>query len=39
MVSGWLKDYENPIFGYLTSLVESVTKLSLKSAEDWQVTN
>lgn len=35
--SAWLNDGDNPMFPYLTTLVEAATNLSLKSAEEWQV--
>ena len=38
MFSGWIKDFEDPIFSYLTNLVETITNTSLKTAEDWQAS-
>lgn len=35
--SSWIDDMEDPIFPYLTKLVESVTNLTLSTAESWQV--
>lgn len=36
--SGWLRDEEHPKLVYLSKLVNSVTNLSLETAEEWQVS-
>jgi hypothetical protein len=35
--SGWLNDLAHPHLRYLTKLVNSITNLSLDTAEEWQV--
>jgi prolyl 4-hydroxylase len=35
--SGWLRDAEHPHLAHLSKLVNAVTKLSLTTAEEWQV--
>ncbi len=37
--SAWLTDDEDPILPHLTKLVESITNLTLSTAEEWQIAN
>ena len=37
--SAWLNDNEVPRLAYLTNLVNSVTNLSMETAEEWQIAN
>jgi len=37
--SAWLTDDEDPVLPHLTKLVESITNLTLITAEEWQIAN
>jgi len=37
--SAWLTDDEDPVLPHLTKLVESITNLTLSTAEEWQIAN
>ena len=37
--SAWLTDNEDPMLPHLTKLVESITNLTLSTAEEWQIAN